>query len=270
MTRSPFLIDGPAGVSFSGGRTSALMLRMILDAHGGKLPADVHVTFANTGKEHPKTLDFVKEVSERWNVCVRWLEYVPNDYRKPKTFREVTYETASRNGEPFAALIGKRNYLPNVMARFCTQEMKILPMENFMRAQGYEEWGNVVGLRADEPHRVHRIKDRESERTTIYCPLYDAGITVQDVDAYWKASTFDLGVPRLLGNCDLCFLKGKEKLRRIINADPLAAEWWIGQENRIGNQFHQRYTVRQLLESLDESPILDDGQVQSVDCACTD
>lgn len=34
----PFLIDGPAIVNFSGGRT--------LDAHRGELPADVHVVFA--------------------------------------------------------------------------------------------------------------------------------------------------------------------------------------------------------------------------------
>lgn len=38
----PFLIEGPAAISFSGGRTSALMLRRILDAHGGTLPPDVH------------------------------------------------------------------------------------------------------------------------------------------------------------------------------------------------------------------------------------
>ena len=47
----PYLITGPALISFSGGRTSAYMLKMILDAHGGTLPDDVHVCFANTGKE---------------------------------------------------------------------------------------------------------------------------------------------------------------------------------------------------------------------------
>ena len=51
MTRDPFLCDGPTVVSFSGGRTSGLMLRRVLDAHGGALPVDVHVVFTNTGKE---------------------------------------------------------------------------------------------------------------------------------------------------------------------------------------------------------------------------
>lgn len=73
---SPYLVEAPALISFSGGRTSAFMLRQILDAHGGTLPADVHVVFANTGKERPETLDFVQECSERWKVRIRWVEYV--------------------------------------------------------------------------------------------------------------------------------------------------------------------------------------------------
>ena len=46
-----YLIETPFVVSFSGGRTSAFMLRNILDAYGGSLPAQGHVVFANTGKE---------------------------------------------------------------------------------------------------------------------------------------------------------------------------------------------------------------------------
>ncbi len=57
----PFLISGPAVISFSGGRTSAYMLWRILRAHGGALPDDVVVCFANTGREMSATLDFVRE-----------------------------------------------------------------------------------------------------------------------------------------------------------------------------------------------------------------
>ena len=34
---NPYLLDLPAVVSFSGGRTSGFMLRHILDAHGGQV-----------------------------------------------------------------------------------------------------------------------------------------------------------------------------------------------------------------------------------------
>lgn len=55
---SPYKIFGTTVISFSGGRTSAFMLRQVLD-HNDDL-SDLIVTFANTGKEHPATLDFVK------------------------------------------------------------------------------------------------------------------------------------------------------------------------------------------------------------------
>ena len=45
----PFRIEGPAIINVSGGRTSALMLRRVLDAHGGALPDGVVAAFANTG-----------------------------------------------------------------------------------------------------------------------------------------------------------------------------------------------------------------------------
>ena len=50
---SPYLIKEQAIISFSGGRTSAFMLWKILEAHGGTLPDNLKVVFANTGKEMP-------------------------------------------------------------------------------------------------------------------------------------------------------------------------------------------------------------------------
>jgi hypothetical protein len=97
-TENPYLIKGPALISFSGGRTSAYMLKMILDAHGGTLPDDVHVCFANTGKEREETLRFVHECASRWNVRVRWLEFA-TDLRSVGAagrFEEVGYNSASR------------------------------------------------------------------------------------------------------------------------------------------------------------------------------
>ncbi len=72
----PFFMTGPALVSFSFGRTSAYMLWRMLQAHGGTLPDNVHVCFANTGKEREETLRFGHECATRWGVRVRWLEFV--------------------------------------------------------------------------------------------------------------------------------------------------------------------------------------------------
>ena len=64
---SPFRIDGPAVVSFSGGRTSGCMLRRILDEG---LSPDVHVLFADTGKERAETYAFVEACAAQWAVAV--------------------------------------------------------------------------------------------------------------------------------------------------------------------------------------------------------
>jgi predicted phosphoadenosine phosphosulfate sulfurtransferase len=57
---TPYLIPGPACISFSGARTSGYMLRQIVDAYGGTLPDDVIVAFMNTGKRE-ETLRFVHD-----------------------------------------------------------------------------------------------------------------------------------------------------------------------------------------------------------------
>jgi hypothetical protein len=46
---NPYKIAPPFLLSFSGGRTSGMMLRGVLDAYGGTMPAGGHVVFANTG-----------------------------------------------------------------------------------------------------------------------------------------------------------------------------------------------------------------------------
>src|SRR5262249_51915872 len=103
VNANPYQISGPALVSFSGGRTSAYMVHKIVRAHEGRLPDDVVVCFANTGKEREETLRFVHECATRWGVKVHWIEWRNYD----PGFEEVGYSSAARNGEPFATLIRK-------------------------------------------------------------------------------------------------------------------------------------------------------------------
>lgn len=274
---NPYLIQPPACISFSGGRTSGYMLRRILDAHGGSLPFDVYVLFANTGKERPETLDFVRDCEEHWDVPIRWVEYELTEGKGELIhgWREVHHKTASRNGEPFSALIRARSFLPNPVMRFCTQELKIRVMRKFARAVGFDYWTSVIGLRADEPARVARATAPTSERWENTCPLAEAGETLADVTAFWKAQPFDLRLRPDEGNCDLCYLKGRGKLQRIMREHPELAGWWIEQEDGEGSDrtFRKdRPTYRRMLEIVKQTPLLnidldDNG---TLPCACTD
>lgn len=271
----PFLIDGPAVVNFSGGRTSGMMLRRILDVHNGELPADVHVVFANTGVERRETLDFINECSLQWGVPIVWIE---RDGTKPagRRWREVTYETAAREGEPFAELIRAERFLPNAVMRFCTEKLKIHPARDFMRAQGYREWTSVVGLRRDEAQRVMSVRANASSYEEKLCPLYDAGVTRDDVMAFWRHQVFDLRLRPWESNCDLCFLKGRPVRERIMRDHPELVGWWAEQEFAVGGRFHahERGYAALLAEVL-RRPMLpglemDPDETNTIPCTCTD
>lgn len=239
---NPYYIDEPACISFSGGRSSAYMLYQIIQAHGGTLPDYIKVCFANTGKEMPQTLDFVKECGDRWGVDIVWLECFARKgihaLGENKFFYEtriVDYASASRNGEPFASLLEARGMLPNVVARFCTQELKVLRIRDYMTRlfpdEGREKvWVNVIGIRGDEPRRFHKNNIK-----TVIMPMYHDRITKENISAFWKAQNFDLELPNNngttdWGNCDLCYLKGFKKRLSIIRERPELADWWIKQE----------------------------------------
>ncbi len=216
----PFRIEGPAVISFSGGRTSAYMLRRILDAYKGGLPDNVHAAFANTGREMPATLDFVQRCGAAWNVPIVWLEFTA---RRHDGYREVSHNSASRNGEPYAALIAMKKALPNPVQRWCTSELKVLTITRWVRAMyGYPEWANVVGIRADEAHRL---------RDGMTAPMVPAGVTKADVLAFWKEQPFDLRLNGPWeGNCDGCFLKSRGAIQRMQRDYPERMRWWAEQE----------------------------------------
>lgn len=249
----PYFITGPALISFSGGRTSAYMLRMILDAHGGTLPDDVHVTFANTGKEREETLRFVHECATRWNVRVRWLEWRTRTGDVEGRFEEVGFNSASRNGEPFEGLIEAKSYLPNSVMRFCTDELKIKVMKHFMVSLGYARWTNVIGLRADEMHRVAKSRSRSesaNERWVNALPLADAGVSVRDVTAVWMQQDFNLQLLPFEGNCDACFLKARPKLFEVERTAPGTLQWWADMETKAGATFRPEYGYQSLIEAV--------------------
>jgi hypothetical protein len=226
----PFKITGPTCISFSGGRTSAYMLWRVLQSNEG-LPDDAIVCFANTGKEDEATLEFVRDCAKNWQVPITWLEFRDTEDR----FEVVTFETASRNGEPFEALIRKRNYLPNPVTRFCTIDLKIRPIGRYLLSLGMADTKteaenmSMIGMRADEQRRAAKIADKSR------IPLVTAGITKEDVGAFWRAQPFDLGLPNnngvtMHGNCDLCFLKGGAQILSLIAEKPARAVWWAGME----------------------------------------
>lgn len=276
---SPFFITGPALISFSGGRTSAFMLFQHLWAHGGVLPDDVYVCFSNTGKEREETLRFVHECSVRWGVFIHWLEFRSRKVSLPieERFAEVGFNSASRSGEPFEALIRDKKYTPNATMRWCTAELKVRVMKRFMQSLGFKNWTNIIGLRHDESHRVAKSRKPNKEAWTNALPLDDAKITVRDVLRFFLGDLsialavklqreqpalaaallpmgFDLGLFGFEGNCDGCMLKARAKLWEIERTKPGTLQWWADMEVIGKGQFVTEYSYAELIRDVQRQP----------------
>lgn len=252
------LDNGPAQVGISGGRSSAYMGEHILKAHDGKLPPDVYFNFNNTGKERPETIAFLIGLRERWGVPLPCIEF-DAEYGKGLSWKVVDLEQADMTGGPFDKMLryydqfraeekSEAPILPNPVNRMCTDRMKIKASAWWMRSMGYDCWDAVIGIRHDEPIRAARMMaSNGKERWENVLPMYEAGVTKADVNAYWAAQDIDLGMDSDFGNCDLCFLKHENKIIRVLRRNPAAADWWIAHEERTGQRFRKdRPSYREL------------------------
>jgi len=281
---NPFKITEPTCISFSGGRTSAYMLWRTLQENNG-LPKEAKVCFCNTGKEEEETLKFVKDCAEKWDVNIVWLEYMVLD-RNP--FAEVvSFETASRKGEPFDRVINQRNpSLPNGRSRYCSSELKTRTMHRHLKHIGWTEWDSFLGIRADEPRRVAKFRSNvhpDGKHETVSMPLVPFGISAKDVGNFWKSQDFDLNLPNINGktmhgNCDLCYLKPKSQILSLITERPERATWWINHEQKAqercegDGQFFaiDRPTYAQMLKFSKEQTDMFDANEEGISCFCGD
>lgn len=257
------------------------MLYRVIEANNG-LPDCAKVIFANTGKEEEATLQFVHDCSVNWNVPITWLEY-----RSDEVGYEVTsFETASRDGEPFEQMIHKIAYLPNPVTRVCTFNLKVKIIDKYLKdTWGKETYYNtMIGIRADEQRRAAKIRanpNPNTARSTAIMPLVDDEVTKEIVGIFWDVQPFDLGLPNrngvtLHGNCDLCFLKGGNQIQSLIQEKPERAIWWAKMEALAlaskpdGARFRKdRPSYQQMYDNAINQKTLDFAD-QSIECFCGD
>jgi hypothetical protein len=223
-------------ISFSGGRTSAVMTKEELEAK--RHTHDITVNFANTGEEHEATLEFVHRCDITFGFNVVWLEAVI-DPAKGSGVRHkiVSFETASRKGEPFRAYIAKYG-IPNMGSPQCTARLKVNVMESYLhRELGWKggkkpNYETAIGIRADEAQR--RAKNATAKRF-VY-PLVEKGITKDDVVREVRSWGFDLMLPgEHYGNCKWCWKKSNRKLLTLAKESPEVFDFPLKMEREFGD-----------------------------------
>lgn len=230
-------------INFSGGKTSAYMT--IHEYKEGDL-----VIFCDTGREHDKTYKFINDFEAFENIPIIRLKYDGG----------------------FEKLLQKTKAIPNNFKRFCTIELKVKTARRYLRSIGLNKYENLVGFRYDEPLRVKRRKQYWKYVIDKF-PLYEQGITKSMINEYWKQKPYTLEIPSILGNCDLCFMKGKNAIINILSSYPELADKWIKDEeqNINGYTYFADITIKQM-KSIAQNNLFKNNLediTPAFDCACT-
>ena len=142
-------------------------------------------------------------------------------------------------------------YLPNKMARYCTTELKTLPILHWM----YEEIKEPVimrfGYRANETRRAIKMMDKTDEdgftkvKTTFtklkdgrnswgvykYCkpefPLINDNIYKDKIEEFWKDKDVRFAY---MNNCVGCWWRSPLLLKKMHNKHPEKMQWFADQE----------------------------------------
>lgn len=191
-------------VSFSGGRTSAYLVHLMEQkrkTEGWK----VRYVFCDTGAEHEKTYDFIRNLVEHWNIDLVCIRVVVNpEYRKGSTYQVVGLDDLKTDLGPWKQITAKYS-LPNVSMPYCTREMKSRPFDRWVADNIGGPFNIWLGIRQDEPAR---LKERENFRYLAELSDFEK----QDVLDWWSEQVFDLGIPEWLGNCLFCVKKSLKKV----------------------------------------------------------
>jgi hypothetical protein len=200
-------------VSFSGGRTSALMAW--LERSRPDFSHDTfRFVFMNTGAEDERTLAFVDRCDREFDLRVVWLEAEVRSGRKSTTHKIVSYQTATRGPRIFEDMARKYG-IPNQSYPHCTRELKLRPFESYMRHVAPDGYVRVIGIRSDEKDRI----SMGSKKFPVDYPLLN-GWTKELVRHFWACMPFDLGLPEHRGNCVTCWKKSLRKLMTLATESP--------------------------------------------------
>lgn len=228
----------PLVISFSGGRTSAMMTKYLLAKYTGK--REILVIFANTGREHEETLQFVNNCDLHFKFNTVWIEAVQHHgKRKCAGYKVVTFETANRDGAPFEDMI-KKYGIPNIDFPHCSRELKGNPVKSYIvDICKWLDYEIAIGYRFDEPKRYKKPKPKQ-----VYPFVHEYPVTKLKVNQWWLKQAFDLDMsrfnsecrpfPEYMGNCDKCWKKAKRKLLTLILENRDNADWWNEMEMKYG------------------------------------
>ena len=166
-------------VSFSGGRTSAYLCHLMIELYGRE---NVDFIYMDTGAEHPKTYEFIKNVNKYFRLNLTCLR---GDFNQPlgkgHSYKIVNVNDICPDLGPYTDMVNKYG-TPGQSSAWCTSRMKEETHDKYCNDKygkgNYETW---LGIRADEPKRVLG-SHLGNEWTSRGLSSYDLTITMQHIE----------------------------------------------------------------------------------------
>jgi hypothetical protein len=220
-------------VSFSGGRTSAYMV-YLMEKKRKNEGWEVEYVFCDTGAEHPKTYEFVKNVVKHFNINLTCLKAViPKENGVGPTFSVIGIDSIGWDLSVMKDMVTKYGNF-TVSRPKCTDRLKTIILDKWRKkTYGKGTYYTWLGMRIDEPRRLKFINDNHDlftkKNSNPQKIRYLAEIcenTKQDVIDWWSTQPFDLEIEEHLGNCVFCVKKSDIKIARAARDEPqLFNEW---------------------------------------------
>jgi 3'-phosphoadenosine 5'-phosphosulfate sulfotransferase (PAPS reductase)/FAD synthetase len=220
-------------VSFSGGRTSAYLVHLMEQKRKDN-GWEVEYVFADTGAEHPKTYDFIRQVVKHYGINLHCIKSVVNS----EMGKGNTYKNVGLDGIGYDLLNIKNNMLKygqfSIMNPYCTDRMKTIPLNKYCNDFfGKGNFKNWLGMRIDEPRRLKNLEttrdmfgkvNRVNPNIMYLAQISD--FTKQDILDFWATMPFDLEIDEHLGNCVFCVKKSAKKIALAARQYPEMAQDW--------------------------------------------
>jgi len=183
-------------------------------------------------------------------------------------------------GKPFdEIIIDKGNYLPNIVTRFCTTEMKLKPLFNWWLKEINEPIEMRIGFRANEQSRAKSMLEKVNELGLTefkhiigkskngkrnkwsntgwqkpYFPLIKDAVFKDQIEQYWKDKPVRFAY---MNNCIGCFHRSPALLKLMSEKHPSKFDWFCKTESKTSNKFKNGITYNKIKESFKQTQLFE-------------
>jgi hypothetical protein len=185
-------------------------------------------------------------------------------------------------GKPFEEILkrGKKLYLPNATQRFCTTELKLIPMFEWWERNINEVVEMRIGYRANELSRVKTIQGNLNENGYLTLkriigkrktqnkwadipwqkpsfPLVEDNIYKDNIEVFWQDKNVRFAY---LNNCVGCFHRSPVLLKHMSNKHENKFNWFMSKEQQgyKTRTFKNGMTYREIKNSFTQIGLFDD------------